>query len=228
MATPYKYLYETHMHTSPVSACADSTPAEQVRAYERGGYAGIIVTDHFINGNCGCPRGLPWVEKMKFFISGYERAKKEGDRCGLDVFFGLEFSVNGADLLTYGLDPQFLFDHPDIDRLPVEEYVALVRGAGGYIAQAHPFRVGPWIDSPFPISPTLLDGMEVFNASMPPYINKKAFDFAKEHKLPIQAGSDSHFAREASASGVALVRRAKSIFDIINAIKGRRVELIIP
>ena len=45
------FLYETHLHTSEASACANVSGREQARIYRKAGYAGIIVTDHFFNGN---------------------------------------------------------------------------------------------------------------------------------------------------------------------------------
>lgn len=223
-----KYLYETHLHTSTVSACAASSPAQQVRAYKERGYAGIIITDHFINGNSRCPRDLPWDKKMEFFSSGYTEAKKEGELCGLDVFFGWEYCLYGTEFLTYGLSPDFLLAHPDIDKMTIKEYSVLVRNCGGYIAQAHPFRNASWIKDPFPVDPCLMDGIEVYNAGMPAEVNAKAFDFARLHNLPEQAGSDSHHTDLSVVSGIKLNSKAKSIFDIVDAIKTRSAELIIP
>ncbi len=223
------YLYETHMHTSPVSFCAESTPEEQVRAYKDRGYTGVIVTDHFINGNSGCPRGLPWNEAMAFFVSGYEKAKAEGEKIGLDVFFGIEYAMFGTEFLTYGLTPEFLFTNPGIDKLTAEEYSALVRENGGYLAQAHPYRAAPWIRNPYPVNPALLDGVEVYNAgSCDDLSNDQAYEFAFLHNLPMQAGTDSHSADFPYTSGIGLREKAGSIFDIIEAIKTGQVELIVP
>jgi len=223
-----EFLYETHMHTSPVSACAESSPARQVRAYKDRGYTGIIVTDHFVNGNSSCPYHLTWQKKMEYFVSGYVKAKKEGDRCGLDVFFGWEFSIGGSDFLTYGLSPDFLLAHPDMDMLGIEKYSALVRGNGGFISQAHPYRKAFWIKRQHPTEPHLLDAIEVYNASMPADVNDKAYGFAVMHDLPIQAGSDSHSAHLHFSSGVILDKKAANVFDIIEAIKTRSARLITP
>ena len=222
-----KYLYETHMHTSPASLCADCSPAKQVRAYKARGYTGIIMTDHFVNGCSACPRGLPWRQKMEFVAQGYEEAKKEGDRCGLQVFFGWEFCcADATEFLTYGLSLDFLLAHPGLDTLNIEQYSDLVRKHGGYLAQAHPYRDDFWVKNQFPVDPKLMDGIEVYNAGMPDYINAPAREFAIRHNLPMQAGSDSHFADIPFASGISLCVKAQSIFDIIEAIKTRNIELI--
>ena len=83
------YLYETHLHTTAASACARSSGAEYISFYKSLGYAGIIVTDHFFNGNCSIPDNLPWEERVNLFCRGYEEAKAEGDRQGLQVFFAV-------------------------------------------------------------------------------------------------------------------------------------------
>jgi len=220
------FLYETHMHTSQVSACATSTAAEQVRAYKEKGYTGVIITDHFINGYSTCTQYAPWEAKMRHIVSGFEAAKKEGDRCGLDVFLGWEYTIKGTDFLTYGLGLDFLLAHPDVDKLTAEAYSELVHKCGGYIAQAHPYRVAWYIENCFPADWRLLDGVEIFNAMDSSESNEKARKFAKQHNLPVQAGSDSHSVRHPRYSGVALSEKAKDIFDIIEAIKGGKVDLI--
>ena len=54
--------------------------------YKEEGYTGIIVTDHFFNGNTTVPRDLPWEERVELFCKGYENAKAKGDEIGLDVY----------------------------------------------------------------------------------------------------------------------------------------------
>ena len=221
------FLYETHLHTFPASACATALSYAQVRAYKDRGYAGIIVTDHFINGNSSCPSGLTWEEKMTFLVRGYEDAKVEGDLCGLDVFFGFEFCVGDIEFLTYGLTPALLYQTPGLDRMGIKEFSAFVRRAGGYLAQAHPYRKAPWIAKSEPVDPRLIDGMEVFNAGdLGADSNKKAEKFARLHNIPMQTGTDSHHEQLTFVSGIGLKKRAESIEDVIKAIKNREVELI--
>ncbi|MCL1878675.1 MAG: PHP domain-containing protein [Defluviitaleaceae bacterium] len=222
------FLYETHMHTYPISACASSSPEEMVQNYSSLGYTGAIITDHFFNGNCGIPSDLKWDDMVKLYAEPYYRAKLEGQKYNFDVFFGMEYGFRGTDFLLYGLTPEFLMENPGFDKLPLSRLSAMVRAEGGYIAQAHPFRVAWWIEeaNPKPADHTLLDGIEVHNASMPDNINKKAMDYAKKHGLAIQAGSDAHNTFIQRPSGIVLNNRAESIFDIINAIKSGQVELV--
>ena len=221
-----EYLYETHLHTSEVSACAVNTAAQQVDVYKRKGYTGIIVTDHFINGYTTCPKNLPWEEKMRFFASGYEEAKKAGDKVGLDVFFGWEFTIKGADFLTYGLDLDFLIAHPRLDRMRIEDYSDLVRKSGGYIAQAHPYRDAYYIEHNHPVRPHLIDGVEVYNSYDSESVNSRAYAFALDNNLPMQSGTDSHGRVDRWYRGIVLEEKAESIHDIIDAIKAKKVKLV--
>ena len=42
------YLYETHLHTSPVSDCARATVRESLEFYKSAGYTGVLINQHFI------------------------------------------------------------------------------------------------------------------------------------------------------------------------------------
>jgi histidinol phosphatase-like PHP family hydrolase len=223
------FLYETHLHTSQASACALSTGAEQAVAYAKRGYAGIIVTDHFFEGNTSVPFHLPWAQRINMFVSGYMDAKAAGDTCGLDVFLGWEYYADGKEFLTYGLGIGFLYDHPELEHMSLRDYSNLVRVSGGYLAQAHPFRQASYMKGGGPAKPSLLGGVEVYNAhNREESFNDEALAFALKHKLPMQAGTDSHSAEQGFTSGVILKQRARDIFDIINAIKSNEAQLITP
>ena len=219
------FLYETHMHTAEVSACAVKYAAQQVAAYKNLGYTGVIITDHFVNGYTTCPKEFSWDEKMRFFATGYEEAKKMGDKIGLDVFFGWEFTIKGSDFLTYGLDLDFLLAHPDLDRLSIGGYSALVRKSGGFLAQAHPYRDEYYIENKYPVAPHFIDAVEVYNVMDRRTANDKALAFANKNNLPVQAGTDAHGRGNTDYSGIMLKERAESIFDIIDAIKSGEAEI---
>ena len=223
-----KYLYETHLHTSEVSACASATAIEQVHNYKARGYAGIIITNHFIQGYVHHDKTLPWHERIVQNTIGYELAKKEGDKIGLDVFFGFEHNIDGSDFLTYGISINCLLQNPGMDKLPIEQFSKFVRDNDGYIAQAHPFRMAEYIPNPYPVAPELLDGVEVYNVSMPDDVNNKAMRFAETHGLDMISGSDCHHLGLPYTGGIALSKQAENIGEIIAAIKLRKFELILP
>lgn len=219
------YLYETHLHTAEASACAILTGEQQARLYKEAGYAGIIVTDHFFNGNTAVPRDLPWEERVDLFCRGYENAKKEGDKIGLSVFFGWEANYKGTEFLIYGLDHEWMRNHPDMPNWSVEEQYRRIHEAGGYVVHAHPFRVRPYIKE-IRLFPESVDAVEIYNVgNRSTESDRMAADYAKKHNLPGTAGTDAH-GFEPERSGLAFYEPLKDIRDFIENIKSGNYQLI--
>ena len=185
------YLYETHMHTCQASACGRSTGAEQARFYSELGYTGIFITDHFTGGNTAVPRDLPWKERVDWFCSGYEDALAEGQKRGLDVFFGWEQNFDGDEYLIYGPDKAWLLAHPDIEHWTRRRQLEEVHRAGGAVIQAHPFRDRDYIKYIL-LGPKYCDGIEVANTGNHPYCDVYARRYARRYGLLTTAGSDNH------------------------------------
>lgn len=222
-----RYLYETHAHTAEGSACGCATGAEMARAYAEGGYTGLIVTDHFFYGNTAVDRLLPWSRWVERFCLGYEHAREEGRKCGLEVFFGWESGYQGTEFLVYGLDKEWLLAHPEIRDATVEEQYLLVHGAGGIVCHAHPFRQASYI-SGVRLYPEHVDAVEGVNAAhttiMAPTshsghreYNDLAVAYAKEHGLPLTAGSDQH-GTAMIGGGMVFSRKLADIHDFVRAV----------
>ncbi|MCM1190092.1 MAG: histidinol-phosphatase [bacterium] len=223
-----EYFYETHMHTSEASACGACSGAEMARAYAEAGYTGIIVTDHFFYGNTAVDRSLPWSEWVDRYCLGYEHAKEEGEKLGLQVFFGWESCYRGTEFLVYGLDRQWLLQHPEIRDATVEEQFKLVHEGGGIVVQAHPYREASYI-SEIRLFPQYSDAVEGINASHSslvkgagrhPEFNERAIAYAEEHGLPLTAGSDQH-STEMLWGGMMFSRRLRDIHDFTRAVLNR-------
>lgn len=221
----YPYLYETHLHTSQSSACARNTGGEMARACKEYGYTGIFVTDHNWGGNTAVDRTLPWEDWVERFCLGYEAAKAEGERIGLDVFFGYEAGHHATEFLIYGINEEWLKRTPQIKKATVEEQYRLVHGAGGLVIHAHPFREAPYIPE-IRLFPEWVDGVEGINAahSAPnnwghyhPDYDEKAIAYACGHHLPMTAGSDIH-TTAILGGGVAFRRKLVSAADYVRAI----------
>ena len=234
--TAYPYLYETHLHTSEGSACAKNTGAEMVQAYKKAGYTGMIVTDHFFYGNTAVDRKLPWTEWVEAFCKGYENAKEEGDRIGFQVFFGWESGYQGTEFLVYGLDKEWLLQHPEIKDASIEEQYQLVKKDGGMVIHAHPYREASYIPE-IRLYPEYVDGVEGLNAShkyrekrkedgMPLY-DIKAQEYAATYNLPVTGGSDIH-CTSLLGGGMAFQRKLESISDYIQAVKNREGKVLFP
>lgn len=221
----YPYLYETHLHTCQGSLCAHSTGAEMARACKEYGYTGIFVTDHNWGGNTAVDRSLPWEEWVDRFVRGYEEAKAEGERIGLDVFFGYEAGYQGTEFLIYGVDGEWMKGHPQLWEATVEEQYALVHEAGGLVMHAHPFREEPYIPE-VRLYPAWVDGVEGVNSAHHMYPamgrDKRAFDasaiaYAKKEGFPMSAGSDIH-SDSLFGGGTAFRRKLRSPADYVQAI----------
>ncbi len=225
----YPYVYETHLHTSQASACARSTGAEMARACHEAGYTGIMVTDHFFYGNSRVDRSLPWRDWVEAFCSGYEDAKSEGDRIGLQVFFGWEACYQGTEFLIYGLDKEWLFAHPEIKDISIEEQYRLVSASGGLVVHCHPYRDEAYIPE-IRIFPKHVDAVEGVNAThackKSKSHNKPEFDvraraYAAEYRLPMTAGSDVH-STDLLFGGMAFREKLKDVQDYVRLMKSFR------
>jgi histidinol phosphatase-like PHP family hydrolase len=221
------FLYETHLHTKQASACGIISGAQHVRFYKEAGYSGIVVTDHFFNGNSCVPKNLPWEERIDLFCKGYEEAKEEGDKLGLSVFFGWEANFKATEFLIYGLDKEWLKSHPEILSWSVEEQYQQIHAAGGFIVHAHPFRKRAYIEE-IRLFPSCVDAVEGINiGNRNDEFDRHAIAYAKKHKLPILAGSDAH-GIENYRSGIAFKRKAEDMKDFLDMIKAGKYELIKP
>ena len=221
-----QYLYETHLHTREGSACGVSSGREYIQRYLDLGYTGIIITDHFFRGNSAVDRSLPWKKWVQNFCRGYEDARDEGLRRGLDVFFGWEETFEGDDYLVYGLDSEWLLEHPEAARWTRKEQLDEVRRYGGCVVQAHPFRASYYIKS-IRLSPECVDAVEIANGG-----NERADDalarvYAQRINVPVTAGSDIHFAgdvRSDTVFGVYLEKKMVTIADYVGAVRNNSIK----
>jgi len=222
------FLYETHMHTCQSSACGRSTGKEQARYYHEMGYTGIIITDHFFGGNTAVDRTLPWAERIERFWRGYEDAREEGKRIGLDVFFGLEQNFAGDEYLIYGLSKEYMKAHPEMERWTRRQQLEEVHRAGGCVVQAHPFRIREYMDR-IRLGELYCDGIEAANAGNEPLDDARAWQYGREKGMMMSAGSDCHRAGCGNLFGVITEKRLTSIGDYVKIITNHEhVELHIP
>ena len=229
-----RYIYETHLHTSQSSACGQVDGAQMARLYKNAGYTGVVITDHFLGGNTAVDPNLPWEQWVDGFCKGYEAAKQEGDKIGLQVFFGWESGFAGTEFLIFGLDKQWLLEHPQIRGCSVQEQYALVHGSGGIVIHAHPFRVRPYIKE-VRLFTQYIDAVEGINATHSsinstsvdlPIFNDQAMEYAKANDLPVTSGSDQH-KQTMIGGGMVFSRKMEDIRDLCRAIVNREaVELL--
>lgn len=225
------FYVQLHLHTAETSRCGVSSAVEMARACKAAGYDLIAVTDHFFNANIGCDRDLPWRDKVETLFRGYYAAKAEGDRIGLEVIRGWETFTDGPELLTYGLDEDFLLANPDIADVDYYEYIRRVTAAGGTIVHAHPYRRA-WYIPDFKPDPKSVEAYEVYNAhNARPEYNRLAYEEARANGLLMLAGSDAHEADRVDIGAMRFSRPVHSMPEIFAALRqgdGQIVEKLPP
>ncbi len=194
------YLYETHLHTYPVSKCAKVGVRENLEFYKSAGYDGVFITNHFLDGNINGDRSLPYEDRIEFYFSDYEAGVRIGKEIGLSVFLGIESSYKGTDFLIYGLDKAWFLEHPEIESLTKRQMLALMAEQGALIIQAHPFREAAYIDH-IRLFPRSVHGVEVYNANRTPLENSMAEIYAQSYGLIEFSGTDNHLGEQQSTFG---------------------------
>jgi predicted metal-dependent phosphoesterase TrpH len=218
-----EYLFDPHIHTSEVSACGKLPAKEVVRLYKKAGFSGIVITDHFTSA---LRRRLPeksWADLIDSYLSGYELARREGDRIGLAVLWGIEMTFDGGpkgDFLVYGPDRKFLKENPELYRMDLRAFRQLIdgeeiNGQEIIVCQAHPFRVGQELAQPH-----LIDGIEVYNGNPRHFSdNAMARAYAESHGLLRIAGSDAHQREDVARCGLILSKMIHTNKDFVRFLK---------
>ena len=156
-----------------------------------------------------------------------EDAEAEGDKIGLDVFFGYEAGYDGTEFLLYGIDKAWMKAHPELRSVSVEEQYGLVHEAGGLVMHAHPYREEAYIPE-VRLFPDFVDGVEGINAAHLWYstalrdktvYDKRAVAYGRAHGFPMSAGSDIH-STNLFGGGMAFCRRLHSATDYVQAVMG--------
>ncbi len=213
------YLYETHLHTSPVSKCARADVKESLEFYKSLGYAGVFITNHFIDGNMNYDKTASYEERIEFYFSDYEKGVQLGKEIGISVFLGVESSYKGTDFLIYGLDKAWFLKHPEIETLKKSEMLTLMAEEGAFIIQAHPFREAPYIDH-IRLFPRHTQGVEICNGSRTDFENSMAENYARYYGLLPFAGSDNHSAaKQKSLAGMMSETPILDELDFIKQVK---------
>lgn len=217
------YIYETHLHTAESSHCAKTPAVEYIPYYLDMGFQGIVVTDHFYGSISYTPdRSAAWHEQVDNYCRGYEEALNEGIKRGLDVFFGIEQHFDCDEVLIYGIDKQWLYEHPNIVHWNRRQLFDQISAAGGCVVHAHPFRVRDYISCVRLNS--CVHAIEAFNGGNNPVDDRYGLAYARHWNLPYTAGTDMHKIGQRPDEltyGVQFDNKWKNIEDYVHAIRSR-------
>lgn len=226
------YLYELHMHTSESSRCGRSAAYDMVKAYKDAGFSGVVVTDHFVNGYSYSAFPETWKEKMDVYLKGWRAAKEAGEKLGIDVFLGWEYtyqSNNAEDYLTLGLDEDFLYHKAvDCDKWTIERYAKTVHDAGGILIKAHPYRRADYIHTEPVLRENIYDAVEVYNGGNPygTDYDDLALKYAKAHNYPMVAGSDTHHVDTTRVGCVGFDEKPKDYAELCAFIRDGKARIL--
>jgi len=222
------YKYQLHTHTTPCSLCAGMTPTELVEGLLEGGYNGCVLTNHFLRGNTGIDRDLPWEEFVKQYELDYLACCKAAEDYDLDIIFGVEeVVVDGLEILCYGVTPQMLYAHPELRDAGCKTWYDVMHSCGVLCIQAHPYRERWYIQNPGMLPLDCIDGIEVYNSQNGKTDNQKAEAFAKEHPhMILTAGADAHAGVDVCISGIETDRRIRDGRELVGVLKSGEYEII--
>lgn len=219
-----EYKYETHCHTSQVSRCADISPEDTVRLYDKLGYSGLVLTEHYSPSTFRYTMLTPH-HHLKHYLSSYRAMKKfAGD--SFDIIPGMElryyFTIN--DYLIYGPDEKWIEAQGNMLPWYPEKTHEIAKKEGFIVLQAHPFRA--WMSR---CNPDFIDGVEVYNGKNNAEDNEKATVWADETgKIIRLSGSDCHKKSQAGKGGIITEKRIKNPAELVSIIKGGEFKLITP
>jgi len=188
-----EYLYETHLHTLPVSRCGHFGVRENLEFYKKMGYEGVFITNHFIDSYKDKRSVGNYEVDLQYYFSDYEQGLKIGSELGLKVFLGIETTYGGTDFLVYGLDKTWFLSHPEIMEMKKSDELPFMMAEGALVVQAHPYREAGYIDH-IRLYPRAVHGVEIVNACRTELENRMAEQYARAYDLLPFAGSDNHIA----------------------------------
>ena len=211
-----QYKTELHAHTRESSSCADFYAQEVAEQYIAAGYTTVFVTNHYNDYNLELG-GDTWDAQISHHLEGYRAMKAyAGDR--LCVLLGCELRFVGSanDYLVFGMDEEFLLNHPELHKMNLKSFCALAHLHGFLIIQAHPFRNGMTV-----MNPDLLDGYEIYNGHPGHHSrNQIANAWATQFGKIRTSGTDFHHPTQSPCGGIltsAPIRTQEELLDTLKS-----------
>ena len=216
------YKYELHCHTSGVSRCATISPKDLVRKYEKAGYSGLVLTDHYSPLTFLPQHYLRPQADIEHYLSSYHELK---EWCGssFTILLGLELRHYGVvnDYLIYGVEEDWLKKQPNMLLWSEKKVYQEMHKEGYLVYQAHPYR--PLI---YRCDPQYIDGIEVFNGHTDAKRNAQALQWAQALGKPMTSGSDTHHLSDNACGGIATHRPIRSNADLLDTLRRQKYTLL--
>ena len=218
---------EMHIHTAEGDKVAKVGGADIVRMYQEAGYTGVVITDHYFSiffdwfqNELGQGQHKDIIDR---WLRGYYAARNEGEKRGFTVLSGAEVRFDGTinDYLIYGLEPEFFYQAPLLNRLNNLNELLQVLPKDVCVVQAHPFRNGMTVTDPSP-----LFGIETYNGGTDLFRNQMAKMYAEHYNKMQTSGSDFHYAHDLAKGGICTEHKIKTSKDLISVLRSGEYTLI--
>ncbi len=186
-------LMDLHVHSSGISTCCRISGEKGVDFAKERGLGGFVLTNHYVDNYVGGSRHGTYEELASHYREEYRRVRDYGTRVGFSVLFGMEITAGwdrDVHLLVYGVDEQFVTEHPRVCLYSARELYDAVYAAGGILVQAHPYRRAPRLQDL-----SLLDGVEISCHPNPTFGGSFALqmlEIARENGKILTCGGDYH------------------------------------
>lgn len=184
-------LIDLHAHTSGISRCCQIDAAGMLEAAKNIGLDGVVLTNHYQKSYLKYGENGAANDFAHKYIEEFYRTKELGEAIGMRVLFGIEVTSepnNQKHILVYGVEPEFVLNHPRVFDYTLPELRDAVKSVDGVVIQAHPYRRGGTL-----LDVKYLDGVEV---NCHPLYGKSDAEsmikIASENRLALTCGGDYH------------------------------------
>jgi len=210
-------LIDMHAHTSGISHCCRTDAAGVLKAAIEAGIDGLILCNHY---QCykGYAGDVPPAEFAEKYIAEYYHTAKVAAEMGMRLYFGVEVTAhrhNNAHILVYGMEPEFVREHPEIYNYTLVEIYNIVHEKGGLVVQGHPYCSGGQVQDT-----NFLDGVEI--NCHPLYDDthcEKMQQIAHEAGIFVTCGGDYHADTYRAICGTYFPDDVRSSADMIAYLK---------
>lgn len=187
-------LVDLHIHERTYSKDSYLSLKEIVSLAKSKGLDGVCITDHD-------DMGLKQV------------AEEYSKEIGYPIFVGVEYYSLQGDIVAFGLDclPE--------GRIDAQQFVDMVKSAGGVCFSAHPFRNNNRGLEENLCTVRGLDGIEALNGSTSPEANRKALEYCKKLGIQPVGASDSHVPDKVGKYATYLPKFVNCLSDFIETFK---------
>ncbi len=194
-----------------------------IEEYKKEGYSTIVITDHCSKSKMDRLGDISWREKIDYVYTGFDIAKKYGNKLGMNILLGVEITLQltASDYLVYGVDKEFLYENEKIYEYTLEELYKICNKKEYLLIQAHPFR------DDIQLAPLeYIDGIEVFNGCQDEISrNDKALEYGESTNKILTSGSDFHRIDDLAQEGIITEVEIKNIKQLVEILKTKNYRL---